>query len=126
LQVGRIGSSGIAILCIHGGDIEPGTSQIADGIAGNDHTFYALEGLKKTGNRVLHITSTAFDEPVALQIVAQSEIIISIHGCSDAAEVVYLGGLDEELRGHIKPTLRGRVWRCDSSSPIASGPGQCV
>ena len=41
----RLGYSGIAILSIHGGDIEPGTSQIADAIAGQEHTFYALEGI---------------------------------------------------------------------------------
>jgi phage replication-related protein YjqB (UPF0714/DUF867 family) len=101
----RIGSSGIAILCIHGGDIEPGTSQIADGIAGSDHTFYALEGLKESGNRALHITSTAFDEPTALQIVSESEIILSVHGCAGAEAVVYLGGLDLMLRGRVQRLL---------------------
>ena len=121
----HIGGSGIAILCIHGGDIEPGTSQIADGIAGNDHTFYTLEGLKKAGNRALHITSTAFDEPVALQIVAQSEIIISIHGCSDTAEVVYVGGLDEELRGRIQKALcEAGFGAADSSKPDLCGLDQ--
>ncbi len=107
----RIGTSGIAILCIHGGDIEPGTSEIADGIAGNDHTFYALEGLKTSGNRILHITSTVFDEPIALQIAAQSEIIISIHGCSETDELVYLGGLDQELRGRIQRGLHEAGFR---------------
>jgi len=107
----RIGSSGIAILCIHGGDIEPGTSQVADGIAGSDHTLYVLEGLKKSGNRTLHITSTLFDEPVALHIVCRSEIIISIHGCAELEEVVYLGGLDQELKKRIHDNLRDAGFR---------------
>jgi phage replication-related protein YjqB (UPF0714/DUF867 family) len=107
----RIGSSGIAVLCIHGGLIEPGTSRIADGIAGSEHTFYALEGLKQAGNRVLHITSTAFDEPIALEIVCEAEIIISIHGCSDEEPVVYLGGLDHELRRRIQQKLSAAGFR---------------
>jgi phage replication-related protein YjqB (UPF0714/DUF867 family) len=97
----RIGDSGIAILSIHGGDIEPGTSDIADAIAGSEHTFYSLEGLKQAGNKVLHITSTLFDEPVALEIVCHSEIIISIHGCAGAEPVVQVGGRDLELRDRI-------------------------
>lgn len=121
----HIGGSGIAILCIHGGDIEPGTSQIADGIAGNDHTFYALEGLKQAGNRALHITSTAFDEPVALQIVAQSDIIISIHGCSETVEVAYLGGLDKELRGRIQKALcEAGFGAAESAKPDLCGQDQ--
>jgi len=101
----RIGSTGIAILCIHGGDIEPGTSQIADETAGADHAFYALEGLKKSGNTTLHITSTVYDEPIALDIICQSEIIISIHGCSEIDDVVHLGGLDMELKKRIQEKL---------------------
>lgn len=101
----RAGSTGIALLCIHGGDIEPGTSEIADGIAGGDHTFYALEGMKTSGNKTLHITSTVFDEPLGIEIVCNSEIILSIHGCSEMKEAVYLGGLDQTLKGRIAKKL---------------------
>ncbi len=101
----RAGDSGIAVLSIHGGDIEPGTSQIADAIAGDDHSFYALEGIKTAGNRALHITSTAFDEPTALEIVCFSEIIISIHGCAAIVPVVHIGGRDFELRERIQSRL---------------------
>jgi phage replication-related protein YjqB (UPF0714/DUF867 family) len=118
----RVGSSGIAILSIHGGQIEPGTSQIADGIAGNDHTFYALEGLKESGNRTLHITSTVYDEPTALQIVTETEIIVSIHGCSDMEEVVYLGGLDLMLRGRLEKLLSAAGFRAvDGAKPSLCG-----
>jgi phage replication-related protein YjqB (UPF0714/DUF867 family) len=103
----RIGGSGIAVLSIHGGQIEPGTSEIADGIAGTEHTLYSLEGLKQSDNIALHITSTAFDEPAALKIICQSEIIISVHGCAGEDALVYLGGLDMELKGRIGKSLRG-------------------
>jgi phage replication-related protein YjqB (UPF0714/DUF867 family) len=101
----RIGNSRIAILSIHGGEIEPGTSRIADAIAGREHTFYALEGLKNGGNSALHVTSTLFDEPSAMEIVCCSEIIITIHGCADTDEVVHMGGLDLDLRQRIRSHL---------------------
>ncbi len=103
----RVGTSGIAILSIHGGDIEPGTSRIADAIAGNEHTYYALEGLKRSGNRELHITSTHFDEPTAIEIVCRSEIILTVHGCAEAEPMVYVGGRDQELSGRIRENLNG-------------------
>ena len=101
----RMGSSGIAILCIHGGDIEPGTSCIADAIAGQEHSFYAFEGIKHRGNLALHITSTRFDESSALEIVCRSDVILSIHGCAKTEPVVNLGGLDAEIKRNIMKNL---------------------
>ena len=101
----REGSSGIAILSIHGGEIEPGTTQLADLIAGWDHTFYTFQGIKPRGNLGLHITSNHFDEPIALEIVCISEIIVSIHGCKDMEPIVYVGGQDQEIRGLILQEL---------------------
>jgi phage replication-related protein YjqB (UPF0714/DUF867 family) len=102
----RIGCSGIAILGIHGGDIEPGTTRIADAIAGQEHAFYSFEGIKRRGNRSLHITSTHFDEPTAMEIVCSSEIIIAIHGCTGMEQMVFLGGLDIELKHQILHELQ--------------------
>src|SRR5262245_11150501 len=47
-----------AIVAPHGGGIEPGTSELADGVAGLEHSFYTFEGLKTSGNGDLHITAT--------------------------------------------------------------------
>lgn len=101
----REGSSGVAILSIHGGEIEPGTTQIADRIAGLEHTFYTFQGIKAHGNFDLHITSDRFDEPVALEIVCMSEIIVSVHGCRDEDPIVYVGGLDQEIGTLIRKEL---------------------
>ncbi|MCA1601484.1 MAG: poly-gamma-glutamate hydrolase family protein [Acidobacteria bacterium] len=65
----RTGDSGVAIVAPHGGGIERGTSEVADGIAGREHGFYAFEGLKSVGNHVLHLSSNRFDEPQALRLV---------------------------------------------------------
>ena len=101
----RTGSSGIAVISIHGGEIEQGTTRIADAIAGQEHSFYSFEGRKKNGNWALHITSNRFDEPTAMEIVCQANIILSIHGCKIMEPVVYLGGLDIELKELIRQAL---------------------
>jgi phage replication-related protein YjqB (UPF0714/DUF867 family) len=101
----RLGNSGIAILSIHGGEIEPGTTRIADAIAGWEHAFYTFEGIKTAGNLALHITSTRFNEPTAMEIVCQSDIIISIHGSAQMEPVAQLGGLDAELKRQIVSEL---------------------
>jgi phage replication-related protein YjqB (UPF0714/DUF867 family) len=46
----RRGCSGIAVMAIHGGGIEPGTTEIAEAVAGDRHTFYTFSGLKPEGN----------------------------------------------------------------------------
>ncbi len=102
----RRGGSGIAVLSIHGGEIEPGTSEIAEAVAGAGHSFYTFRGIKKAGNLDLHIASTAFDEPCALEIAGRSETVISIHGCRGKEEFVHVGGLDSELRRCIGAKLR--------------------
>ncbi len=102
----RVGTSGIAVFSIHGGEIEPGTTRIANAIAGWEHSFYAFEGTKTSGNLALHITSNRFDEPKAMEIVRQSEIVISIHGSAKTKPLVELGGLDEELKHRILHELR--------------------
>lgn len=102
----RSGNSGVAILSIHGGDIEPGTSCIAEAIAGPDHAFYAFEGIKASGNLGLHITSSHFDEPAAIELIKGSKTAISIHGCAQMEPMAYVGGLDFEFRDRIIDTLR--------------------
>jgi len=61
-----------AVIAPHGGGIEPGTSEIADAIAGEKHSCYEFEGLKPSGNSVLHITSTHFDEPMCLTVLGHT------------------------------------------------------
>ncbi|HYA39676.1 MAG TPA: poly-gamma-glutamate hydrolase family protein [Syntrophobacteraceae bacterium] len=104
--VRRLGISEIAVIGIHGGGIEPGTSEIAEAVAGPDHSFYTLKGLKEEANKDLHITSTKFDEPEAREIVRRSKTVISIHGCSEAEEIVFLGGLDTALSRCIEEKLK--------------------
>ncbi len=98
--------SKIAVIAPHGGGIEPGTIDIADMIAGSDYTFYAFKGIKKTGNKILHINSNMYDEPLCLTVSKNAFIIISIHGSRDKREIVFIGGKNQELKQKIMNALR--------------------
>jgi len=93
----RKGGSPYCVMAPHGGGIELGTSEISDAIAGDEHAFYAFEGLKVHGNAVLHLPSISMDEPKCLRIAKMSETVISVHGCRDDGSIVYIGGLDSLL-----------------------------
>jgi phage replication-related protein YjqB (UPF0714/DUF867 family) len=89
------------IIAPHGGEIEPGTSEIATRIASDDLGIYLFEGIKTKGNGRLHLTSTRFDEPECLMLIRTYRSVLTVHGCrsrSPAEEAVYLGGLHAEFR----------------------------
>lgn len=93
------------VISPHGGAIEPGTSEIADAIAGDDLSLADFAGIKNKGNGVLHITSTNFDEPRCASLVQSSDSVLAIHGEDSSTAVAYLGGKDAELGGRIRDAL---------------------
>lgn len=103
--------SKFALMAPHGGGIEPGTQDIADSIAGGEHTFYAFKGIKKSGNRVLHISSNRYNEPAALRISGNAFIVVSIHGCKEKEEMVFIGGRNDELKQKIMYALNESGFR---------------
>ncbi len=101
------GPSNTAIIAIHAGKIEFQTGELAATIAdwtGSD--LYTFEGIKDKNNSILHVTSTHFNEPVARNLVAQSNITLSIHGCKGKRAVTYIGGQDTVLGKKIKASLK--------------------
>jgi phage replication-related protein YjqB (UPF0714/DUF867 family) len=95
------------ILAPHGGRIEPGTSEIAEAIAGTDLSFYAFEALKNGAHGDFHISSHGFDEPKAIDLVGRSRTAIAIHGRRDEGrDAVWLGGRAMALRNAIGASLR--------------------
>lgn len=102
----REANSKFVIIAPHGGGIEPGTIDIADAVASSEHTFYAFKGIKKTGNKILHITSNRFDEPIGLKTSKNAWIAISFHGCRDKQEMVFIGGKNQKLKEKIMYGLR--------------------
>jgi phage replication-related protein YjqB (UPF0714/DUF867 family) len=102
----QLRNSPILVMAPHGGRIEPGTTEMAEAIAGTDFSLYSFEGLKPEGNHVFHIESHLYDEPQALQAVHKAEIVVTIHGQIDQEdEFVMVGGLHTPLCLEIKNQL---------------------
>ena len=93
------------ILAPHGGAIEPGTSELAQAVAAQDMNLAIFEGIKSRGNSDLHITSTNFDEPRCVRLVAQSDFVLTLHGERSADRVVYIGGADTVLGSRVAAAL---------------------
>jgi len=90
----------------HGGGIEVGSSECADYCAAQQgRSFYAFEGIKNSGNSVLHITSTHFDEPRALAACSLAAYTIAWHGAAGSTPQIYMGGADTALRDRIAASL---------------------
>lgn len=87
------------VTAIHGGLIEPGTSEIARLIAQNDLSLYLFEGMNEAVDfDSYHITSSCFDEPTLERMLPKHHTVISIHGCPDSwGPSILLGGLNTDL-----------------------------
>lgn len=91
----------IAVIAPHGGGIEPGTSEIARAVAGRSLSIYTFDGLRSSGNELLHITSTLFDEPRCLNLVQKTNTVVAIHGCAGTERKILVGGLNIDLSDQI-------------------------
>ena len=94
--------SSILIAAPHGGGIEQGTSEIALSISDGIHKCYCFEGIKAKENyKILHITSTNFDEPKCIAMCQNSNTVVTIHGTKDNNEKIFIGGLHIPLKSAI-------------------------
>lgn len=125
------------ILAIHGGGIEPGTSEIALAAAGYQpatltpsddgqelHDFWIFEGLLPFGNRDLHVTASHYNDPIALELVRNARRCVSLHGCSDAQANgrIQIGGLDGALRNVVLEELVAAGIAAEiSTNPLLDG-----
>ena len=120
----RVYDRGTAVVVVgpHAGGIETGTSELVRQIAGEDcddgvlFSEYRFEGLKSSGNSVLHITSTDFDEPNCLWLLRNSMRAVTVHGFSGLEAVVHVGGLDVVLRDRVAAALT------TAGFPVAAPP----
>lgn len=109
------------VMAIHGGGIEPGTSELCLGIAGYLphtleprtpdaalHDYWMLEGIRPSGavpgNRDLHVTATNNDDPVARSMAAASANVLSLHGCTATQ-----AGLPAGTKGVVVGGANGRL-----------------
>jgi phage replication-related protein YjqB (UPF0714/DUF867 family) len=106
--------SPVIVIAPHGGTIEIGTSEIARLIAGDDHSYFAFEGLAPMGrSRDLHITSHRFDHPECLAHVERAAVVLAVHGCKGERDI-FVGGLDQELSTLLTQGLSAAGFRASA------------
>jgi len=105
--------SPVTIVAPHGGNIEPGTTELAQLMAGNSFNFYSFIATKDQDSPDLHITSHNFDEPRCLTLLERSQHVITVHGFKFDRAMIYIGGLDHELKDRIRQAL------LDENLPVA-------
>lgn len=99
----------VASIAIHGGGIEAGSGEMAREVAdaGRRFAYYEFAGTKTANNVDLHITSTLFDEPIGVALVAASQRTLSFHGYTGTGVAeTSVGGLDGPLKDWVVLALR--------------------
>lgn len=61
----------------------------------------------------MHLTSTHFDEPTAIQMTAQKHKVVSIHGAAGTDPIVYVGGTNQNLKNNISSKLSAAGFRVE-------------
>jgi phage replication-related protein YjqB (UPF0714/DUF867 family) len=111
----EVRNSTVAIVAPHGGGIEPGTSELAAAIAGDDLSYYIFDAIKPSHNQDLHITSTHFFEPRCDAVLASCVVAVTVHGQHASSAEVFVGGKDgstaaqaNALRDAVKTALEAK------------------
>ncbi|MFE3144751.1 poly-gamma-glutamate hydrolase family protein [Streptomyces scopuliridis] len=101
--------SRVSHIAIHGGSIEPGSSEVANDVASlTGQQYYNMEALPGEAPAArLHVTSTHFDEPRCLTVQSAVMRTVSYHGLSGTDAVTHMGGRDEDLLRRIGLALEG-------------------
>ena len=113
-----VSSSIFIAFAIHGGKIEPQTSELTRDMAidpldsnGTWGTYY-FEGLRPSNNSALHVTATHFDDPTLLGMIYDSSLTntstkwcVSNHGYSYDDVSICVGGDSQSLRDNTIAAL---------------------
>ena len=93
------------VIAIHGGGIEPLTSEIATAIAAEEHNLYDLRGIRAEGNEALRVPASRFDEMRLRGLLKRSRTALSVLGVPGEALTVHLGGKNRRLRAALAERL---------------------
>lgn len=97
-------------IAIHGGAIEAGSGEMAREVAGPRMSYFEFAGIKSLNNVDLHLTSTVYDEPMGINLVAAARRCLSFHGYAGTTGVAEtaIGGLDAALVARVTAALEAR------------------
>ncbi|NLG49710.1 MAG: hypothetical protein GX552_06330 [Chloroflexi bacterium] len=98
-------SADVTVASIHGGGIEPLTSELAAAIADKQYNLYDLRGLRAQGNDLLRIPVHHFDEVRLRSLMQRSQVGVGIQGIAGSDTVVHLGGSNKRLREIVRQHL---------------------
>ncbi len=114
--------SKVTVMSPHGGFIEPGSSAIAEAIAGKTFNFFDFQGLQKVRPEELHVTSTRFRHPVLDEMLARSELALSVHGMGDIDTwTLWLGGLNLSMKQRVQAKLLEAGFSVNPTAPMYKG-----
>lgn len=88
----------VAVVALHGGGIEPLTSELATAICGQEHNLYAFCGLRESGNEMLRVSPLRSQELRLDSLISRSKTVLSIAGAADIGMTIQVGGSNEPLR----------------------------
>ncbi|MFF8283349.1 poly-gamma-glutamate hydrolase family protein [Streptomyces albus] len=115
---------------VHGGAIEPPTSQLAAYCAGETGAFYSFEALTELTAERLALPVTQFDEPFCVVNTANSRRTVVWLGIGDqreAEQVTYLSGVDTVLLALLTQELHAAGFVVDRAPVSSAGDDpQCI
>lgn len=109
----------VTITAVHGGSIEPLTSELAVAIAGDEYNLYDLRGLRTLGCELLRVPIQRFNEAQLHALMQRSNIALSIQGTEGSDPIVHLGGKNRWL----KRILAARLQEAGFQVRPPAGPG---
>ncbi|MCE5258029.1 MAG: poly-gamma-glutamate hydrolase family protein [Chloroflexi bacterium] len=95
----------VTLAAVHGGLIEPLTSELVHAIAGSEHNIYELKGLIDGANTVMRIPSARFSEMRLNALVRRSLVCVAVDGVPGSQELIHLGGKNTRLKAILAEQL---------------------
>jgi phage replication-related protein YjqB (UPF0714/DUF867 family) len=118
--------SNFAVIAIHGGGIEVGSSELMYAIqaARQSWSWYEFNARLSSGNSVLHLTSTNFDDPRAIDVVSNVDRVISVHGAAGTEPKTLIGGLDVLTKDLVRKELEAKGFIVEEATTESGIAGQ--
>ena len=117
-------NSNVTVAAPHGGFIEPGSSELAEAISGDEYNLFDFRGLDNKHPRKAHVTSSHYKDPLLTELLNKSDICLSVHGMRGEEEALYVGGLNKELRELVTEKLTAAGFPANSNPPKFRGEHQ--
>lgn len=100
------------VMAFHGGEIEPGSTELARELAQDRYSYYSFIGIKNNERDALsftssdlHLTSARFDDPELLGMARDAQFSIALHGFGGTEADFCVGGASVSQRKNLVKIL---------------------